>query len=61
MSPGHKARLARLTDHQRDLVVERAAIIQEATGCSWDEADERALAGEVGPVQQALAVDGVEP
>lgn len=58
MTPEHAARLARLTDEQRDRVTERAAIIWESTGCSWADADERALAAEVGPVQRTLLGDG---
>jgi hypothetical protein len=48
MSRAHRARLARMPVDQRDRVLERAAIIQEATGCAWFEADERALGDEVG-------------
>ncbi len=50
----HAERLARLTDEQRDRVAERAAIIWESMGCDWAEADEAALAAEVGPVQRTL-------
>lgn len=41
-------RIDRLREPRRTLVLERAAIIHEACGCSWAEADRRALAEEAG-------------
>jgi hypothetical protein len=46
MTPEHGDRIARLTEDQRARVLERAAIIQEATGCTWPEADALALVAE---------------
>ena len=44
--PSMTAKVSRLTAQRRCLVSERAAILQEATGCSWSEADELAYAQE---------------
>jgi hypothetical protein len=43
MTEAHRNRYVRLTQAQRDEALERAALIAEATGCSWEEADTRAL------------------
>lgn len=57
-SRAHKARLARMTEDQRDRVTERAAIIWEGNpGMSWEEADERALAEEGIATQKTLGVE----
>lgn len=58
MTPALWKELAKLTPDVRERVLERAAIIQESTGCSWEEADQRALTLEV-PGQRALP--GVGP
>ncbi len=39
MEPFHQARLIIADDDLRCRVLERAAIIQEATGCTWAMAD----------------------
>ncbi len=54
MTQAHYQRLTRMTDDQRHRVLERAAIVQEATGCSWPDADERALVDEGIAVQRTL-------
>lgn len=53
MSDAHWNRIQRMTELRRDLTLERAAIIHEACDCSWDEADERAIAEEA--PQRSLA------
>lgn len=56
MTPEHWARLQKLTDEQRDRVLERATLIFCGNpGMSWKDADEAALL-EVGPVQRTLEV-----
>jgi hypothetical protein len=40
-------RIDRLPAEQRYRVLERAAIIRDGTGCTWGEADRRALAEEI--------------
>jgi hypothetical protein len=54
MTPEHAERLVWMTPEQRLRVLERAAIIQEATGKPWPECDECALVGEGITVQQRL-------
>jgi len=56
MTPEHTARLRKLTPDQRDLVVERAAIVHEACpGTIWAQADAQALAEVADRGQQSLA------
>lgn len=43
MSEAHWRSLERLREEVRFRVLERAALIQEATGCSWEEADRAAF------------------
>lgn len=59
-APSMLAKLQRLTAQRRCLVSERAAIIQEATGCTYAEADRLALEFE-GSAQAALPGVGVPP
>lgn len=60
MTLSHYARVLRLTAARRDLVEERAAIIHEATGCSWAEADRIAFESE-GSAQAVLPGTGSSP
>jgi hypothetical protein len=51
--PSHLAKLAKLRVDVADRVLERAAIIQEACGVPWPEADRLALEQE-GSAQRSL-------
>lgn len=48
MSEANARRLRLLSPDQVERAAERACIIYEATGCTWDEADKIAIDAELG-------------
>ncbi len=61
MTPEHSARLRRLPQDVRDLVLERACLRHEACpGLTWEQADEEAYDEVMGVRQRSLVLGGGE-